>query len=200
MSPIDLLTLCAPLVSPVTMAAIVQQESQGNPLALHDNTTAISLQPRNKPEAIAMAHELIGAGHSVDLGLGQINSRNLAGLGQTVEAMFEPCANLNAAQTVLVAAWRQSGESLSGALAAYNTGKIHSAIGAEYATAVQNQAVHAVPVVPAIPGGKMPPWTLQELPADAASAPGRPVRPPSPSASPLKPDAGDLKPPGRHAD
>ena len=199
MLPIDLLTLCAPLVDPVTMAAIVQQESQGNPLAVRDNTTARGHRPRDRQEAIAIARRLMNAGHSIDLGLGQINSRNLAGLGQTAEAMFEPCANLHAAQTVLVAAWRQSGGSLTGALSAYNTGKIHGAIGAQYAAAVQNQAVDFAPVVPAIPNGKMPPWTLRELPGGPApSQPARsPARAASPSASPLKPDGEGLKPTGR---
>ena len=164
MTPFDLLLICAPLVAPVTMGAIVQQESGWNPLALHDNTSGISYQPQNEIEAIAIANKLIKIRHSVDLGIGQINNKNLSWLGQTVETIFQPCSNLNAAQTILIAAWKQSGNNLPGALSAYNTGKVDSSIGANYAASVYAKALHPTPIVPAIPGGQLPNWTFQAIP------------------------------------
>jgi type IV secretion system protein VirB1 len=163
MTPLALFLTCAPLISPVTMAAIAQHESAMNPLAVHDNTTGASYHPRNEVEAIALANSLIASGHSVDLGMGQINSKNLSWLGQTAQTIFKPCFNLNAAQTVLLGAWKQSGGNLSGTLSAYNTGKVDSSIGANYAAKVYAQALHPHPVVPAIPGGKLPAWMSQEM-------------------------------------
>src|SRR3546814_18169696 len=39
--------------------------------------------------------------HSVDLGLGQINSRNMKALGLTWDNVFDPCTNIAAAGEVL---------------------------------------------------------------------------------------------------
>jgi len=114
--PFALLTACAPLVAPVTLAAVVQHESGGHPLAVHDNAAGMSYRPRSEDEAVALAKGLIAQGHSVDLGLGQINSGNLAWLGQSVETIFKPCTNLAATQKVLLAAWRQAGGQFAGSL------------------------------------------------------------------------------------
>ena len=43
--PRVLLEVCAPQVAPVTLAAIVQQESGGDWLAIHDNTAGRALRP-----------------------------------------------------------------------------------------------------------------------------------------------------------
>jgi type IV secretion system protein VirB1 len=204
----------------MTLAAIVQHESGGHPLAIHDNTTATSYWPQTEAEAIAWAKSLIALGHSVDLGLGQINHKNLAWLGQSVETIFKPCANLTAAQGVLLAAWRQSDGSLPNTLSIYSTGKINDT-GASYAAAIYaqvrpNAAPAAAPVVPAIPNGTLPAWVSRELPAgsDAALTPEAfraatgyyrvartPARPSlataaaaSPAESALRPDIGDLRP------
>jgi type IV secretion system protein VirB1 len=117
-----LLEACAPQVSPVTMAAIVAEESGGDALIIHDNRTAKIARPKSLEEAITLAQELIDAGDSVDLGLAQINSANLRTLGLDVESVFEPCSNLHAAQTLLLDAWTRSGGDLGATLAAYNTG------------------------------------------------------------------------------
>ena len=97
MNAIALMQQCAPQVAPVTLAAIVQQESGGNPLALHDNTSGKSYAPTTVAEAARLARELIAQGHSVDIGLAQINSRNLPRLGLGVDQVLDPCANLHAA-------------------------------------------------------------------------------------------------------
>lgn len=198
MTPVALLQQCAPAIAPVTMASIVQQESGGNPLALHDNTTGKTYRPASVAEAARIARELIAQGHSVDIGLAQINSKNLPGLGLDAQQVFDSCKNLRAAQIILLRGWKQSGGDLSGALAAYNTGNTGSSVGAKYAASVYSKAGV---VVPAIPGGTLARWALADAgkwfvkPAQAAELP--PVRAVvtwTPQASPLSPKFGGLKP------
>lgn len=136
---LELLLACAPAIHPTTMAAVVQHESAGNPLSIRDNASGRSYSPATKPEAVALATRLIGEGHSVDLGLGQINSRNLPRLGLAIEQVFDPCDNLKAAQTILLEAWRKTGN-LKSTLAVYNTGKPNSALGRSYASAIFKRA------------------------------------------------------------
>ena len=82
---------CAPAVAPSTMAAIVQVESGGNPLAIGDNTTRRSYYPRDRPTAERLARRLLGAGHLLDIGIAQIDSMNFAGFGVTAHTIFDPC-------------------------------------------------------------------------------------------------------------
>jgi type IV secretion system protein VirB1 len=124
-----LLQACAPTVAPSTLARVIQVESQGNPLAIHVNGVALEQKPRNAAEAAALARRYIAAGYSVDLGLMQVNSRNLERLGLTVAALLDPCENLAAGALVLTdfflsAAPRYSAPqaALQAALSAYNTG------------------------------------------------------------------------------
>ena len=157
MSPAALLALCAPLISPVTMSAVVQNESSGNPLAIHDNTSGKSYAPRSMTDAIATAKRLIARRHSIDLGLAQINSKNLNWLHLTVEKSFDACENLKASQQVLLDANDRAGGDLKKTLQIYNSGQ---ASGGQYAAAVFSKAGV---VVPAIPGGKMASWTAKDV-------------------------------------
>jgi type IV secretion system protein VirB1 len=125
----QLIHACAPNVNPVTMGAVVQVESGGNSLALHDNTLHRSFAPSNETEAVDWANRLIALGHSVDIGLSQINSANLPKLNLSAVRAFEPCTNLHAGAAILsadyAAAAGRFGEgqyALRRALAAYNSG------------------------------------------------------------------------------
>src|SRR5271170_212239 len=80
----SLASSCAPSVAPETLAAVAETESHLDPLAIHDNTERRSYQPGDAASAIGLAHRLIAEGHSVDLGLMQINSGNSRWLGLTV--------------------------------------------------------------------------------------------------------------------
>ena len=183
---------CAPQVAALTMAAIVQQESGGNPLAIHDNTTGQSFRPVSMAEAVRMARMLIQAGHSVDLGLAQINSKNLSATKTDVDHVFDPCSNLHAAQTILLRAWSQSGGSLRGTLSAYNTGNTLGITGARYGASVYAQVGV---VVPAIPGGTMPRWVTRGGSGSLSASTLPPVHPVvtwTPQASPLVPSADGL--------
>ena len=83
---------------------------------------------RNEAEAIATAKTYVARGHSVDMGLGQINSKNMRWLGLTWETVFKPCVNLEAAGSVLLSNYRSVKEgrtpqrALRVALSMYNTG------------------------------------------------------------------------------
>src|SRR3569623_1095991 len=92
---------CAPAVAPTTLAAIARAESGFDHLAIGVNGAhARRLHPASAESAAFMARRLIADGESVDLGLAQINSRNLAWLGLSVEDAFAPCANLAASARV----------------------------------------------------------------------------------------------------
>ena len=125
-----LASTCAPHVHPTTMAAIVKTESSFRPLAININGKAkLSRQPASIEEAVVTARWLIESGYNIDLGLGQINSKNLPKLGLRIEDAFDPCTNLAAAAKILkdnfAVAKTQTGDdqaALRAALSAYNTG------------------------------------------------------------------------------
>jgi len=130
----QLLAECAPQVASDTMSAIVRVESGGNPLALNVNgAQRLARQPKNRQEALGWASWVIARGYSVDMGLAQVNSRNLQRLGMTAEQMFEPCDNLKAGARILsenyAGASKRYGagqSALRAAISAYNTGNYQS--------------------------------------------------------------------------
>ena len=130
MPSLDMMHQCAPNVAPATTSAIIQIESGGNPFALGVNgPIARRPHPRSAAEAAALARFYIARGYSVDLGLMQINSRNLPGLGYTVEQILEPCNNLRAGSRIIgrgyagaVKRFGEGQDALRAALSAHNTG------------------------------------------------------------------------------
>lgn len=159
-----LLTLasqCAPSVAPETVIAIVQTESSGEPFALNVNGGRQPVRQTNAADAAATARRYVAAGYSVDLGLGQINSRNMRWLGLTWETVFDPCTNVAALARVLttnynaVKAGRDPQSALRVALSMYNTGsqtrgfrngyvaKVVGNAGVSYATATPAPAASA---------------------------------------------------------
>ena len=122
------LSQCGPAVSPVTTRAVIEVESAGNPLAIGDNSLKKSFSPRSKSEAVKLAATLIAKGHSVDLGLMQINNVHLAPMRLSLQEVFDPCRNVRAGTTILSDFYKryQMGDpafSLYKALSAYNTGE-----------------------------------------------------------------------------
>ena len=188
MLPLLLLSACAPLIDPVTMSAVVQHESGGNPLAIHDNADGKSYAPKSLNDAVATAKRLIANGHSVDLGLAQINSKNLRWVGLAVEQSFDACQNLQASQQVLVDAHKRSGGDLKGTLQIYNSGKT---AGSQYASSVYGKAGV---IVPAIPGGKLASWTNKNMNTTSSASSAALVAKVSwtPAASPFSPDNNGL--------
>jgi len=92
---------CAPVANPQTMLALSRVESGLAPLAIGRLHGAALAQPKTRQAAIAAARALIARGETPDIGLAQINSTNLARLGLTLEAAFDPCRNLGAAAHLL---------------------------------------------------------------------------------------------------
>ena len=119
---------CAPTIAPETVLAIIQTESNGDPFALNVNGGRQPARQSNAVDAAATARRFVAAGYSVDLGLGQINSRNLRWLGLTWETVFDPCTNVAALARVLTTnynaakAGRDPQTALRVALSMYNTG------------------------------------------------------------------------------
>lgn len=127
---LDVIQQYAPNVAPQTIAAIIRVESGGNQFAVGINCAAARrIHPKSAQEAAARARYFISKGYSVDLGLMQINSRNLPGLGLTVEQAFDPGSNIQAGATILTRGYRGAVKrygpgqnALGAALSAYNTG------------------------------------------------------------------------------
>jgi len=89
---------CAPSVDPRMIVGIGQRESGLDPLTIHDNATG---QILHGDGVVTAAAQRIAAGHSVDLGLMQINSRNLGLLGLTIGDAFTACKSVEAAARLL---------------------------------------------------------------------------------------------------
>lgn len=96
-----LLASCAPLVAPATARALIQVESAANPWAIGVVGGVLLRQPRHRAEAVATAQALQAQGWNFSVGLAQINRHNFERLGLDLQTAFEPCANLQAMQTVL---------------------------------------------------------------------------------------------------
>ncbi len=189
---------CAPTVAPGTLLTFAKAESGLDPLALHDNSAGASLHAGTKDAAIVMASRLISAGHSVDIGALQINSRNLAWLGMSLTQAFELCPSMRAGARVLHAAFDPcvdaGGEAqhcLAVAASQYNTGSQSRGFSNGYVTRIAETAEHfipelrvagalpqplpAQPPVPPSPPPCAPPWDGWALAACSTAA-----TPPSP--------------------
>lgn len=149
-----LLTACAPQVHPATATAVIAVESAGDPHAIGVVGSTLVRQPANRGEAIATARALQAQGWNFSVGLAQINLRNFARLGLTLESAFEPCTNLGAMQTVLGecfeqarAADRSASSRLRDALSCYYSGNDRTGYRHGYVRRVVLAAV-AAPALP----------------------------------------------------
>lgn len=148
----DLAAQCAPHVATETLLAVAKVESGFNSLAIGVNgKPVVRVRAANKPDAVSKASALIAAGRNVDLGVAQINSRNLSWLGLTVETAFDPCRNLAASARVLQDGYARSdarrvGEqpALHMALSYYNTGDPQRGFHNGYVAKVTNAAAQVV--------------------------------------------------------
>lgn len=128
---------CTATVAPETVVSIAKTESGLNPLAVHDNATGLSYAPGSANEAIALATGLIRQRHSVDLGLMQINSANLAVLDLDIPHAFDPCRSMDSGARILSGAFRHA---LRIALSTYNTGDQRRGIDNGYVARVEAAA------------------------------------------------------------
>ncbi len=168
---IDLAVQCAPGVAPATLLAVARAESGLDPLAIGVNGAG-SRRPRpsTAADAVAAAKTLVASGRDIDLGLGQINVRNLARLGLSIEAAFDPCRNLAAAAEVLREGYARGrarhgpGQAaLRVALSVYNTGDAERGFANGYVARVVAKAgvrLPAAPTAPVAPPRQPPAWDV----------------------------------------
>lgn len=132
---------CAPEIATEALVPVIVAESSGDPLKINVNKGP-RVNAANLADAVAIVRRYVAAGYSVDIGLGQINSRNLAHLGVSIEQAFEPCTNLGLASRVLqdgyaVASRHYSGlDAISATYSLYNTGSMRAGFANGYVNRV----------------------------------------------------------------
>lgn len=174
---------CAPAVAPETLLAVAAAESGFDALAVAVNGRPRRVyHPASLSAAGQLATRLVRQGLSVDLGLGQINSRNLARLGLSPAEALDPCRNLAASAQILSlgfqrAATREAPQAaLATAFSLYNTGDPRRGRRNGYVARVRRAAAQVVPAIE----------LAQGRPAARATR-GAPTDPPAP-ASPSETD------------
>lgn len=115
-----------------TIAQVIKVESDNNPIAINVNGKKIHFKkPATMEEAISTAKELTDQGHNIDVGLMQINSKNLVKFNISLSDSFEPCTNISVGSLLLKDAYKKASlkfgrgqKSLQAALSIYNTGNM----------------------------------------------------------------------------
>jgi type IV secretion system protein VirB1 len=126
---------CAPTVAPATMQRIIKVESAFKPHAIgyhitkDGKTYRLTVQPKDKTEAVSWAQWLLDNGYRFDAGAAQVNSNNFKRLGLNAQNIFDACTNIGAGGQILTefykGAVRQYGtgqEAIKAAISAYQTG------------------------------------------------------------------------------
>ncbi len=144
---------CGPNVAPITLASIAQTESGFDPFLVHDNNTKKAFNLETDAEAAELASRLISIGHSVDLGLMQINSHNLPALGLRVQDAFDPCVSIGVASIILSDTYvggenhEAQQKALRVTISRYNTGDAQRGFTNGYVGKVEASARKVVPAL-----------------------------------------------------
>lgn len=174
---------CAPQIAPETWLSVVNTESglSGpaigfNTFAIGDNTSGRSYAPASLTQAVSLASALVAAGHSVDLGVAQINSAagHLQRRGLPLAAAFDPCTGFRVGGEVLVDCYRRAAGTdeqahIRAALGCYNGDRTGA-----YARRVLASAERIVPAI-RLAGQAVAPAAR---PAPSAVVPAAPPSPP----------------------
>jgi type IV secretion system protein VirB1 len=142
----DLARRCGSSVDPFTLAAVAKTESNFRTLVVSDNSSRRAREFDSLDQAVALADNLVARGHSIDLGLMQINSANLRRLGYTSRDALDPCKSISGGALILsrnYASIRNVGDpqvALRHALSQYNTGNIHAGYRNGYVRRVEQAA------------------------------------------------------------
>ena len=170
---------CGAAVHVDTLAAVARAESRFDSAAINDNTGRRRYAELSDAQAAATATRLLAAGHSLDLGLMQVNSANLRGLGLSVAGAFDPCKSIAAGARVLVDGYRAPGTGIDAqpaiyrALSYYNTGSPQRGFGNGYVARVRASAEQIVPAIRL--AGASAPGNIEPL----SAIPPAPPAPPS---------------------
>lgn len=157
----ELVSRCAPEISPVTMRYLINIESGFQPFSLNINrkVQSQSFTFKDALSAMAMANKLIKQGENIDMGLGQINSTTMQRLGLSVADIYDPCTNLTASAEVLKQCYKRAlriypaGQvALTHALSCYNTGNFKGGLANGYVAKLQNLATQQSEQVPELLG------------------------------------------------
>ena len=127
---------CAPNVAQVTMQAIISTESKGNPHAIGLNKGyKLKHQPKSMQQAKLWVEYLERNNYNFDVGLAQVNIKNIHKYGYKAADALEPCINLKMASDILGKNYNgaltkssSSAEALQKAISAYNTGNYSSGL------------------------------------------------------------------------
>ena len=127
-----LVAQCGAWVHPDTLNAIIKVESNYNALAINDNTTGICIKPTSKEQAVSLTNYLLSEGHSLDVGLMQINSQHFSEPDVNYLRLFDPDYNISTGSKILARFYREHAIknpddtpeiTLLKALSSYNTGR-----------------------------------------------------------------------------
>ena len=125
----DIAAVCAGNVHPDTIVKIIDTESAGNRYAVNVNGMKKIVDITTLPQALAIIDIAEKRDKTYDVGLMQINSRNLELFGIKPEDAFEPCLNIRLGSVIIGEFYKAAlkttqdpQEALQKALSGYNTG------------------------------------------------------------------------------
>lgn len=105
-----LISQCAPNVSPVTINAIIQTESGGNPFVIANVSDRESKYFDKKEQAVSYVNILSREGKTYSAGLMQIYSKNFSQYAVDNESVFDPCTNIKVGAKILTENYKQQKE------------------------------------------------------------------------------------------
>lgn len=135
-------------VAPLTMQAIVKTESRGNIWAIGLNRGhRLRYPPQSLAQAVSWVDYLERYNYDFDIGLGQINIKNVHKYGYKARDMLDPCNNLKVASYILQRNYKEalnsvnnSKQALYMAISAYNSGNYHTGFNNGYVFKVIDNA------------------------------------------------------------
>jgi type IV secretion system protein VirB1 len=149
----DLSTIIDQCVSPshrTVMMAIVKVESGGKPLVIGLNKGyRLQTQPQNESQAKAWVDYLEKNNYNFDVGIGQVNIKNIHRYGYKASDFLDPCLNLKVASDIFdkshqyALARDNSQNALQKAISAYNTGNFSSGFANGYVAKVNSKLLAA---------------------------------------------------------
>ncbi|MBP9741780.1 MAG: lytic transglycosylase domain-containing protein [Burkholderiales bacterium] len=147
---------CVPYVAENTMLAIIKTESKFNPLAIGLNKGfRLMYQPQNLAQARSWATYLEKHGYNFDVGITQVNIKNIHKYGYSAIDALDPCLNMKLGGKILQSGYikalrtsRNKQEALYKAISAYNTGNYHSGFRNGYVQKVVYNASGNRPYIP----------------------------------------------------
>ena len=147
---------CAPDVSPLTMAAIVEVESSRNPFAIGVVGGKLPRQPRSKGEALAAVQQLKANGFNYSVGISQVNRYNLARYGlHTYEKAFGACDNVRVGSRILRECYQRAND-WGKALSCYYSGNFVTGFRHGYVQKVMASMAGTQPSAAGGPAGAQP--------------------------------------------